>query len=113
MGPLNLRPPTDERLITHTPALSHGLPPGLLDPNKRTAQIDLHGLVEAGQIDVDRTSVVRIGGGVVDEDVEAPESLDGGGHAGVGLVGIADVSRVDRSLPVNGRGGGSQGVDLA
>src|SRR6202034_4237255 len=76
-------------------------------------QVDLDDLVEAGQVDVDGGAVIGVGGRVVDQDVEAAEPLDGGGHAGVGLLGVAGVGRVDGGCSVDGGGRLFQGVDLA
>ena len=46
-------------------------------------------------VDAERGAEVRVGGGVVDEDVEAAEALDGRGHAGVGGVDVAGVGGED------------------
>ena len=65
--------------------------PRCLAPQQRRFQVDLERLVVASLVDVERAAVVRIGGGVVDEDVEAAEAFDRGAHrplAGVGIAGI-------------------------
>ncbi len=88
--------------MTDPPWVGHRGPPRLLDPHDRAAVVDLPGLVEAGQVDVDGPPHVRVGGGVVDEDVDATEPLDRGRDAGGDLVGLAGIGGEHRGLPAGG-----------
>src|SRR5581483_3516693 len=106
---------TDEAAVVHpadggdvddvAAVLLHVAAVGELGPHQQAAQVDLEGLVVAGQVDVDGLAEVRVGGGVVDEDVEGPEALERGVDRGLGLVGLAGVGgdHVDLAVDLGGR----------
>ena len=86
------RQPADRGQVENGPApFGHAGPPSRLDPLEVAGLVDPDGLVGPRRVEVDHRSVVRVGGGVVDQDVDPAEPVDGGGHAGVGLVGVAGV----------------------
>ena len=55
-----------------------------------------------GQVDVDGGAHVRVGGGVVDQDVQRPERIEGGLDTRLGLVGLTGIGRERRRLTVDG-----------
>ncbi len=65
--------------------------PGRLGPQQRSLEVDLERLVVTSLVDVECPAVVRVRGGVVDEDVEPTEPFDRGADgtlAGIGVTGI-------------------------
>jgi len=74
---------------------------GELAPHEESPQVDLEGLVEARQVDVDGLAEVGIGGGVVHQDVETPEALEGGIDRGFRLLGLAGIGGDDVDIPVD------------
>ena len=85
-------PPTDAMLTITPGLLAHGARfHADWHQNTGPADVDLERLVEAGRVDAHRRAGVRVGGGVVDEDVEPSEALDAWRHAGVGRLDVAGV----------------------
>ena len=80
--------PADRRDVDHRSAALGCIErlPRLLRPHEHAAEVDLPRLVVAGEVDVHRRPEVRVGGGVVDEDVDAAEALDAVGDGRRGLV---------------------------
>ena len=98
--------------------LLHPGPPGELGPHEDTSEVHLEHLVPLAELDVDDRAEVGVGRGVVHEDVDAAELLDGGGDTRCGLVGLARVGREggDRRARSGGTdlvGGGVEGLLLA
>ncbi len=112
------RPPTDA-MLTMTPGRClEGQLPRLLRPEQRSAEVDLERLVELRRGDVERGAEVRVGGRVVDEDVEAAEAGDRRLDARPPGLEVAAVRRVhvDRSRPARSAdlvGGRVEHVPLA
>ena len=79
--------------VEHDPAVvRHAGPPRGLGPLEVAGLVDPHRLVGPAPVEISMIGpVVRIGGGVVDQDVDPPEPVDGGGHAGLGLVRVPGV----------------------
>ena len=71
------------------------------DQNSGPAQVDVERLVVRARVDVERGAEVRVGGGVVDEDVEPAEVLERGVDAGRGRVEVAGVGGEDGRLAVD------------
>ena len=71
--------------------IGHPRPPGRLGPLQVAGLVDPDRLVGPPPVDLDDRSVVRIGGGVVDQDVDPAEPVDGRRHTGLGLLGVAGV----------------------
>ena len=82
---LGAQPPTEAMLMI-TPGWSlNACSHACWRPEQRPAQVDLERLVVARLVDPERGPVVRVGAGVVDEDVEAAEALDRGVDARHGV----------------------------
>ena len=90
------------------PILECVLPRGLAPPH-RGFEIDLEGLVVSTLVDIEQAPVVRVGGGVVDQDVEAAETFDRGAHGPLPGIEVAGVCREDLDLAVHV---GSRSVQL-
>ena len=94
-------PETEEMLTIEPPCSRHPGAVGLLDPGERAERVDLDDLAGRAEVDLDERSGDRVDAGVVDQQVEAAEGLDGAAY-GVGavlrVVGLArDRDRVVRA----------------
>ena len=97
----------------HARLVLERLVPRHLRPEQRPAQVDLERLVVAGLVDAEREAVVRVGAGVVDEDVEPAEALDRRVDARHRVLGLAGVGGEHLDVAADLGGGRLEPVDLA
>ncbi|MNP33309.1 hypothetical protein D3C76_1265410 [compost metagenome] len=57
-----------------------------------TTNVDVHGLLEGVQVGVQHVAELRVGGGVVDQDIQAPELFADTGEHLLDLLHLADVA---------------------
>ena len=82
----------------HPAPIGHAGAPGGLGPVEVAGLVDPDRLFGAGRVQIDDRPVVGVGGGVVDQDVDGPEPVDGGGHARLGLLGVPGVGHMPGHL---------------
>ncbi len=96
VGPLGGDVDDHPAVVLHVPA------PGHLRPQQRPAQVDLVGLVEAGRVDADRGSGVRVRRGVVHQDVHGAEPIERRIDARLGILRPPDMTGVPGDLAPGG-----------
>ncbi len=74
----------------HPALVGHGGRPGRLDVAQRPLLVGLPGLRHGGDVGRHHRPEPRVGGGVVDEDVEPAQLGHAVGHAGLHRLGVAD-----------------------
>ena len=87
--------------------LAHPGPVGGLHPGERAEGVDLDDLAGRGEVELDQRAVDRVDAGVVDEQVEAAEGLDGAAYGVLAVRGVVGLAgHGDRVVGAAERGDG-------